>query len=232
MVTPESLPSLDIGEKTGYRLVNSKFPPVSLFDDVASADEFEVAYALQALVNPRIQTEIGNLSLLRRDEIPYGIVGCSYATAPFTHVNPEGSRFSDGTYGMLYIGDTVETAIAEVSHHQRAYWGDVHGLKFERFVFRELVVDFDGVAVRDASDLSEEDSVYDPRDYTASRALGIALRQGEAIGLQYRSVRHRGAKCWGFFTPKYVKRILQTAHYEMIWSGKDSPIEVCRLKSA
>ncbi len=232
MVTPESLPSLDMGEHRGYRLVNSKFPPISLFDDVASADEFEVAYALQVLVNPRVQTEIGNLSLLSRDEIPYGIVGCSYATAPFTHVNPEGSRFSDGTYGMLYIGDTVETAIAEVSHHQRVYWGNVPGLKFERFVFRELVVDFNGVAVHDASDLPEGDPVYDSRDYTVSRALGMALRQREAIGLQYRSVRHRGAKCWGFFTPKYVKRIVQTTHYEMIWSGKDSPIEICRVKSA
>jgi hypothetical protein len=36
-----------------YRLVNSKFPPIALFDDVANADEFEVLFEIQALTNPR-----------------------------------------------------------------------------------------------------------------------------------------------------------------------------------
>jgi hypothetical protein len=34
-----------------------------------------VAYALQVLVNPRIQTEISNPYLLRRDEIHLGTPG-------------------------------------------------------------------------------------------------------------------------------------------------------------
>ena len=101
MVSPSQLPRLANVEQQAYRLVNSKFPPIALFDDVADADEFETLYQLQALTNPRLRNETGRLELIARAEIPFGIPGCSYATAPFTHVNPAGSRFSDGSFGVL-----------------------------------------------------------------------------------------------------------------------------------
>lgn len=56
--------------------------PISVFDDVAYADEFEALYALQALTNPRLQNEAGNLNFIPTDEIPFGIPGCFYAVAP------------------------------------------------------------------------------------------------------------------------------------------------------
>ncbi|RLA01353.1 MAG: RES domain-containing protein, partial [Gammaproteobacteria bacterium] len=34
-----------------YRLINSKFPPIALFSDVADADEFEALYEIQAMTN-------------------------------------------------------------------------------------------------------------------------------------------------------------------------------------
>ncbi|MDF2974655.1 MAG: uncharacterized protein K0R61_5105 [Microvirga sp.] len=37
--------------------------------------------------------------------------------APFTHLNPKGSRFSDGSYGVYYAADRLSTAIAETAHH-------------------------------------------------------------------------------------------------------------------
>lgn len=44
MVALSSLPRLVAGEQQGYRLVNSKFPPIHLFDDVANADEFQALH--------------------------------------------------------------------------------------------------------------------------------------------------------------------------------------------
>ncbi len=95
------------GSIKSYRLVNSKFPPIALFDDVANADEFDILYQVQALTNPRLQNEVGVIKLIALSEIPFGITGCSYATAPFTHLNPDGSRFGDGSFGMLYLADTI-----------------------------------------------------------------------------------------------------------------------------
>ncbi|NVZ67249.1 RES family NAD+ phosphorylase, partial [Pseudomonas gingeri] len=122
MVTASHLPLLSGERLQAYRLVNSKFPPIAVFDDVADADEFEVLYQVQALTNPRLRNELDQLELIPRDEIPFGIPGCAYATAPFTHVNPAGSRFSDGSFGVLYLAETMETALAEVKHHQNSYW--------------------------------------------------------------------------------------------------------------
>lgn len=220
MVTAAGLPTLPGTAVQAHRLVNSRFPPIALFDDVADVQEFEVLYQIQALTNPRLQNELGTLQLIALAEIPFGIVGCSYATAPFTHVNPDGSRFSDGSYGVLYLADTVETAIAEVHHHQNAYWANVARLNYERFVFRSLVCTFSNIDCRDATDLSPQHAIYAPDDYTAARALGAQLRQHGAPGLRYHSVRSPGNRCWALMTPRRVGSIIQSAHYEMIWNGR------------
>ncbi|MCU1738134.1 MULTISPECIES: RES family NAD+ phosphorylase [unclassified Pseudomonas] len=220
MVTPHDLPVLSGERLQAYRLVNSKFPPIALFDDVADADEFEVLYQIQALTNPRLQNELGRLELISRDEIPFGIPGCAYATAPFTHVNPAGSRFSDGSFGVLYLADTMETALAEVRHHQNHYWSKVRGLNYERFVFRGLACQFTDAAMKDAVSIPLTDPIYDPDDYTHSHALGKAIKSDRCPGLRYRSVRNPGNHCWALMTPRPLSSIIQTAHYEMIWNGK------------
>lgn len=219
MVDIDQLPTLSGKEVKSYRLVNSKFPPISLFDDVANADEFESLYALQAMTNPRLKNEVGDLQLIPQTEIPFGIVGCSYATAPFTHVNPDGSRFSDGSFGVLYLADQMETALAEVKYHQQAYWGNVPDLNYERFVFRGLVCVFDQVNIRDGLTVPFSDAIYSAKDYTASRSVGHAIKIRKDAGIRYHSVRKPSAVCWGLMTPLHVKSIQQAAHYEMVWNG-------------
>ncbi|MFG6666455.1 RES family NAD+ phosphorylase [Halomonas sp. HNIBRBA4712] len=218
MVAPESLAVLAPRRVEGYRLINSKFPPIALFDDVADAEEFEALYRLQAMTNPRLKNELGELSLLPCDEIPFRIRGCSYAAAAFTHVNPNGSRFSDGSFGVLYIADTLATAIAEVSHHQKRYWERVEGLRFERFVFRGLRCAFDEQGCRDALALAQDHPIFDAQSYSASRELGHGLKRAGAPGLRYRSVRNEGATCWALMTPRHVEEIVQTTHIEMVWN--------------
>ncbi|NHN35911.1 RES family NAD+ phosphorylase [Pseudomaricurvus alcaniphilus] len=208
-------------EVSGYRLINAKFPPIDLFDDVADPDEFEALYELQALTNPRLQTEIGNLRLLSINEIPFSIRGCSYAAASFTHVNPDGSRFSDGSYGLMYIAESSATAIAEVTYHQHKYWQNVTGLRYDRFVFKELVCTFGVGSGLDATNLAMEDPIYAPGDYTASRALGWEVNNAAKFtALKYSSVRRSGGVCHALFTPREVRDVIQARHFEMIWDGQ------------
>lgn len=213
------LPVLELRDQVGYRLVNSKFPPIALFDDVADEKEFEDLYYLQSLVNPRVQTEVGNLNLIPREEIPFGIPGCSYAMAPFTHVNPEGSRFSNGQFGVLYLAENYATALAEIQYHQSCYWQKVDGLKYDRMTFRGLVGRFNAGPVQDLTQLEASHPVYDPQSYVASSALGVALKKRGSAGVQYCSVRSQGHRCWGLFTPRGVKSLKQGTHFEMIWDG-------------
>lgn len=212
-------PQITLEPMTGFRLVNSKFPPIDLFDDVADESEFSLLYELQAMTNPRVQTEVGNLNLIKRSEIPFGITGCSYATSPFTHVNPDGSRFSDGQFGVLYLADTMATAIAEVSYHQGRYWSGVQGLDYDRLVFRGLRFKTGQMDCYDATTLETNDPIYHPEDYALSRVFGRSLYKAGAKGLQYHSVRKPGALCWGMFTPQYVRSVIQSTHFEFIWNG-------------
>ncbi|GIZ13943.1 RES family NAD+ phosphorylase [Pseudomonas sp. NCCP-436] len=220
MVKLADLPGLEGESLQAYRLVNSKFPPIGLFDDVADAEDFEALYQIQALTNPRLQNEIGRLELIPRGEIPFGIPGCSYATAPFTHVNPAGSRFSNGSFGVLYLADRMETAVTEVRHHQQRYWSNVPALNYERFVFRGLTASFSDAGMKDATMLPLSHPIYAPDDYAYSHILGGEAKRSRAIGLRYHSVRSPGNVCWALMTPRPVTSIIQTAHFEMIWSGE------------
>jgi len=217
MVDIDTLPRVNLQAITGHRLVNSKFPPISLFEDVVSEEEFEVMHKLESIVNPRLKAEIGDLDLLSPKDIPFGITGCSYAVAPFTHVNKAGSRFADGSYGVLYLADCLQTALAEVEYHQRIQWSNVPDLHFEVFVFRGLTGIFSAESIVDATSVPSNDGIYHRSDYTESQALGAQLKSSPHHGIQYCSVRKPGAQCWGLFTPKVVTSIIQSKHYEMLW---------------
>lgn len=214
----QALPSNPV---TGYRLINSRFPPIRLFDDVASPEEFDALYAIQARTNPRILGELGRLELIPRSEIPFGIPGCSYATAPFTHINPDGSRFSSGEYGVLYIADEIKTALAEVAYHQQRYWKGVIGKKFDRVMLRGLCCKFDEGQMLDAIGMAEDDPVVDPDDYAAAQQFAKETRKAGRAGIRYTSVRRHGSTCWALFTPRPVTSIKQAAHYEMVWDGSE-----------
>ena len=41
--------------------------------------------------------------------------------AAFTHLNPDGGRFTDSTYNAFYGGLTIDTAIAETKYHREEF---------------------------------------------------------------------------------------------------------------
>ncbi|ASP49477.1 RES domain-containing protein [Cognaticolwellia beringensis] len=207
---------LKLVDKVTYRLVNSKFPPITLFDDVINKDDFEAVYAIQALTNPRILNELGNLALLSTNEIPFGIDGVNYVTAPFTHINPVGSRFSGGEFGVLYLADTINTAIKETLYHQEKYFQNVQGLHYDTVDMRCLKVTFSA----DVVDCSKLEGINDSADYTRPRSLGAELKKNGEQGIQYLSVRNEGSTCWGLFSPIHVSTAIQTKHFEFIFDGK------------
>ncbi|APD91961.1 hypothetical protein BM525_18945 (plasmid) [Alteromonas mediterranea] len=210
------LPNVELDNQSSFRLVNSKFPTITLFDDVIDAEDFDTAYALQALTNPRILNQLGDLNLLPKEEIPFGINGVNYATAPFTHVNKDGSRFSDGSFGMLYLADTVETAIAETRYHQEKYFRNIKDLNYDTVDMRCLSVKF-SACLCDASGVEE---YHHPDDYSAARLLGASVMKRNYPGVQYSSVRNEGATCWGLMSPRYVSSAVQTQHFEFMFDGE------------
>ncbi|MOA11438.1 RES domain protein [compost metagenome] len=121
---------------------------------------------------------------------------------------------------MLYLAGSMETALAEVQHHQNMYWSKVQKLNYERFVFRGLSCAFVDVAMKDAAPIPMTDSIYAPDDYADAHRFGRTVKDAGCPGFRYNSVRMRDNYCWALMTPRPVSSIIQTAHYEMIWSGQ------------
>jgi hypothetical protein len=116
----ERWPTSPLAWLPAYRVVPTRFPAVNLFDRVASPDDFDALYALEAMTNDRLRTEVGELDLVPRDERRFG-PGWGPIMAAFTHLNPLGSRFSDGTYGVFYCAASRATAIAETRYHSALF---------------------------------------------------------------------------------------------------------------
>lgn len=94
------------------RVIASKFPPIHLYERVSPDPAvWDALIAAEMLTNPRLRDEAGEIRLVPPEERVTG-PGATYVMAPFTHVNPRGSRFSDGAYGVYYAAADLETAVA------------------------------------------------------------------------------------------------------------------------
>ena len=103
-----------------YRVVPSRFPPVGVYDRIADPADLDAVFAIEALTNPRLRDEAGALNLVPKDRRISG-PGSTPVMAAFTHLNPEGSRFSDGSWGVFYAAHSVATAVEETVYHRQQF---------------------------------------------------------------------------------------------------------------
>ncbi len=202
-----------------HRLVPSRFPPVGLFDRVARPEDLDVVYAAEALTNDRLRDEAGDLRLVPRAERVSG-PGTTPVMAAFTHLNPEGSRFSDGTYGVYYAAHERETAVAERAHHAAIFLARTREPACE-VDMREYVarIDAELVDVRGWGRRGKLD-LLDPASYRDSQAFARARRAEGAAGIVYDSVRRPGGECVAAFRPRIVRDCVQAAHLCLVWDGR------------
>jgi len=217
------VPLRRVSWRPSYRLIPSRYPTVGLYDAIADPADLDIVFAIEALANPRIRDELGELTLVPREERLTG-PGATPVMAAFTHLNPEGSRFSDGTYGVYYAAHSLETAIAEVSHHRGVFLRrtrepalDLDMRLITASVEAELhdLRDADG----EAANAARYASVLDPDDYGPSQSLGRRLRAAQSWGVCYPSVRHAGGECVGIFRPRALRYAKAAAHLALHWDG-------------
>lgn len=204
--------------ETSYRLIPSHFPPLDLFEDVANPEEFEALFAIQKLTNPRIQNEVGDLSLIKPEDQVYGIAGCGFVMAAFTHLNPDGSRFSNGDFGVYYCSADLETAVAETRYHRARFYSYTKEPPQE-LDMRCLNADFTA-SLHDLLPLNtSSEPIYDADNYTASQQLAIDLKVNNNDGLVYHSVRHTSGINYALLKPKLIHRCRQSLHLTYVWDG-------------
>lgn len=199
-----------------YRIIPSRFPPVGLYDRVADPADLEAVFAVENLTNPRLRQEVGEISLVPQEDRLAG-PGATPIMAAFTHLNPEGSRYSDGTYGVYYTARSLDTAIAETRFRRERFLARTREEPIE-IDTRTYFADLDGELhdIRGRKDLPD---LYDPNNYAAGQALGRELKVINSFGIAFDSVRDPGGECAGVFRPPALSSCRQGPHFGYLWDG-------------
>ena len=201
------------------RIIASRYPPIDLYERVSPDPAvWEALVAAEMLTNPRLRDEVGEIRLVPPVE-RVGGPGATYVMAAFTHLNPRGSRFSDGSYGVYYAARDLATAVAETAYHFGRFAADSgDGPRYEdmRVLVGRIDADF-----HDLESLPPEQRVplLDPGSYAAGQAFGAELRAAGSNGIRYPSVRRRGGWCVAAFRPRAVGIPVQTKHLQYHWDG-------------
>lgn len=197
-----------------YRIVPSRFPPVGLFDRIAEPKDIDAVMAIESLTNPRLREEMGALRLTPPERRVSG-PGTSPIMAAFTHIPPEGSRFSDGHWGVFYAAHSVPTAIEETVFHREAFLAATH----EPPTDVQVRCYKTAIAGRFHDIRGGWSDEHDPDSYTASVRLARTLREQGSNGVVYDSARHVGGECVAVFYPDLVAPCVQAEHFIYRWNG-------------
>jgi hypothetical protein len=208
-------PTRRIRWQRAYRIVPSRFPPVGVFDAIADPKDLDALYRIEALTNPRLREtwgELANVPQARRVSGP----GTTPLMAAFTHVNPDGSRFSDGSFGVLYLAHEFDTAVEETVYHRQLFLAATREPAID-ITMRCYVSGVHGELHDIRGGFRAE---HDPASYAASGRLGTKLRAEGSNGIAYDSVRRKGGECAALFYPDLAKPCVQGKHLIYRWDGE------------
>ncbi len=219
MIDPTSLPVSIVRWENAVRIARSIYPPIDLFEDIADPADWPLLISAEQKTNPRLMENIGNLDLVPEDR-RVGGNGATYLMAPFCHVSPDRrSRFSDGSFGVLYVGNLFEVALLETIYHHERFMGRTHEAPGWTSQFKEIVMNINGRLHDLRKPNADQLQALDPDSYAVSQVLAAQLRAAGSDGLVYPSARHKGGECVGLFYPDLATNAVQGRHLDYHWDG-------------
>jgi len=209
--------------RPAHRLIPSQFPPIGVFDTVATAADLAAVFELVGWTNDRLVAE--RINRLPRDEWVYGRPNASIVMAAFLHVAPGGMRFNGPDLGAWYAADDIRTAAAEVAHHLRreAVARRLPGLARTYRAYGAVLLG-DYLDIR-----GQRSDIYASADYGPGQILGEQVRAEGGAGIVYDSLRRRAGVNVVALRPRNITGIVQADHYEIIVSANIRRIELRRL---
>jgi RES domain-containing protein len=209
-----------------HRMIAAKYSESGSVLSAISDNESMLAdlSELDGATNDRLLGEEGLLPGISVQELVYGVGYASIVNAAFTHKNPAGSRFNDGTRGAWYAGVERSTAVAEVAYHRAQQLTNIDWKEEERATYDDYLADF----TTEFHDLrgAESDGTSRqyrkflkpapiPACYAESQQLARKLLASKSNGLIYPSVRNPGGTCIACFRPALVYHVRRDARIEL-----------------
>lgn len=209
-----------------WRLVPSRFPPIGLFDTVATAADAAAVMELAGWTNDRLVAE--RIDRLSRDQWVYGRPNASIVMASFLHVAPGGMRFNGPDLGAWYASASIVTAAAEVGHHLRRE-AVARSVKVMRRTYRTYSAVLTGDYLDICAKQAEHPDAYASESYDGGQVLGEKVRTSGASGIVYDSLRHRDGRNVVGYQPSNITEVVQTDHFEVSIETGSRRIDVRKL---
>ncbi|MDT8384537.1 MAG: RES family NAD+ phosphorylase [Gammaproteobacteria bacterium] len=173
-----------------FRNIVSMRVSENLFDDITDTPETaDLATAVEVGAKPHTHTSHQPIIDRPFEEATYH-EAIKYPFDTWTK-----TRYSDGTYGVWYGTDSLQTSIYETVHHWRkglledAGWEDVEGVISERKVYN---VRIDAGLLNFLPRLDAFPSLIDPEHYHYTHQIGARIKHDGHPGLISRSARCEG----------------------------------------
>lgn len=214
------MPFVDVNWQA-HRIIQSRFPPVNLFENIIDVSELEAAFYIESLTNDRLREEVGELALVAQQDRICG-PGTTPIMAAFTHIG-RASRFTNGDYGVYYAADSTEAAIGETQYHQAKFLSATNEVD-TKLSMREYTgrVHLPMLDIRDKTAFS---SLYHLSDYSPAQQFGVEQRNNGADGLLYSSVRRENSECVAAFKSIALSAVIQSKHFIYYYQQVSQTIE-------
>jgi hypothetical protein len=212
--------------RPAHRLIPSQFPPIGLFDTIATAADLVAIMELVGWTNDRLVAD--RIGRLPQTERVYGVPNASIVMAAFLHVALDGKRFNGPELGAWYASDDIRTAAAEVGHHLRRETvarNVATMIRTYRAYAATLLGDYRDIRGQQ----TRHSDVYASDRYDASQKFGEEVRASGGAGLLYDSLQRRTSVNVVAHRPRNITDIVQTDHFEISVQATSRTIDVRKL---
>ena len=199
---------IDIHQKIARNIVSLRVSK-DLFDDLTDDPEAcQAAQLLEMETKPKLFSS-------HQPVIDRPFEEAEWNTAinyPFQ--NSSQSRFSDGSYGVWYGADAIETTVHETVYHwQKNLLDDagfnMPGVEIERRVY---MVQCDSLLIDLRTQIKTHPEIIHASDYTATHAIGSRLHREGHPGLITKSARIEHSDVFAIFTPKVLSKPVHSCY--------------------
>ena len=212
-----------------HRVIASNYPPLDLYEDVASPEDFEVAIEYEMITSDRATDELGRILAIDPEDRLLG-PGSTPVMAAFAYPN-QYARFNTTDHGAYYAAETLKGALSEHGHHWLNNFladAQISESPEPMMMVREYTNQL-ARPIHDIRDRATYQFAFHDSDYTESQKFSAMLRENEdSNGVLYESLRLEGCLCIAAFKPAAVTSCIQGRHFQ--YTFKEGQVLIQQVK--
>ncbi|WP_291834056.1 RES family NAD+ phosphorylase [Brevundimonas sp.] len=198
-------------DQTFVALIPSRFPAIALYERIANDRHDEVA-EIESLTNPRLRERARVLNNATVVDVDSAVLQ-NWNHAPFTYLNPEGTRFFDHRIAALEMFDDLQTALAVSVQRRQTFLRQTN----ERPMGLDMRVLTRSVRGRFADCTAwDPEMPLDERRRQGTRLLG----QPNVDGLLFTPRERPSATAISVLRGETLGRAVQGEHFRFVWDGE------------